>query len=176
MPPSFSVAASDLAETWCVSGAVITPLGRLWSQELSPGNLPALHLEHSPCCCRCRCCQNAQQQFGDLRSIPSSLSLCSLPSSSRITANPRPDEPCKCVHWSELIPLWTSCLDDLVALPPHLNPESGGGGRIRMEAMAPPVLEVVTLLVGKRNCGQHRRECRGQKEGRAAGLEPDGAR
>lgn len=45
-----------------------------------------------------------------------------------------------------------------------------------MEAMAPPVLEVVTLLVGKRNCGQHRRECRGQKEGRAAGLEPDGAR
>lgn len=49
----------------------------------------------------------------------------------------------------------------------------GAGGRdrmIRTEAMVPAVLEVVTLLVGKRSCGQHGRESRGQKEGRAAGL------
>lgn len=36
-----------------------------------------------------------------------------------------------------------------------------------------PVLEAVTLLVGKGKSGaQLWRECRGQKEGRVAGLEP----
>ena len=48
---------------------------------------------------------------------------------------------------------------------------------IRTEATGPPVLEAVTLLVGKKSsCGQLRREGRGQKGRRAAGLERDRAR
>ena len=48
---------------------------------------------------------------------------------------------------------------------------------VRTEATALPVLEMVILLGGKRiSCGQCRRECRGQEEGRAAGPELDRAR
>lgn len=60
--------------------------------------------------------------------------------------------------------------------PRHPRVRGGRDRRIRTEATVTPVLEVVTLLVGKgRSCGQLRREGRRQEEGRAAGQEPDRA-
>jgi hypothetical protein len=76
---------------------------------------------------------------------------------------------------SELIPSWTCCLDDRVSHSLAHPPCQGKLGRvINAGAMAPPVLTAVTLLVGKgRRCVQPRKECRGQRVGRATGMEPD---
>ena len=76
---------------------------------------------------------------------------------------------CVTGHSSSLLGL---CLDDLVATPtprlpsPWLQAGMECARIIRTEATGPPVLEAVTLLVGKRcSCGQLRREGKGQGGG-----------
>ena len=88
---------------------------------------------------------------------------------------------------SELTSCQTLRLADLVAPPPplpplplpDLNPESlvEWARIVRTEATVPPVLEVITLLVGKRSsCCQLRSKRRGQKERRAGWSQRDRAR